>query len=334
MYWSCNKNWLIVDNLVAKFYKDTTTFTCISHPAIKIPFSAVNDDYCDCPDGSDEPGTSACSHLSRLSPSTSADHPGNGDIDLTPALPGFYCKNKGHNPAYIPFQRVNDGVCDYEICCDGSDEWAHPGGTKCEDRCKEIGKAWRKSEEARQKSLNTALKKKKELIAQSGRLTKEIEDRIVDLEVEVKAKETKIQSMEVELEKLEREERGKVVKGAKKGKLGLLVGLARTRVNELREALGEVRQQRDESRARVKELEEILSKFKEEYNPNFNDEGVKRAVRSWEDYAARGTAGDASADSARDRDLDEIAKADNDASGIDWVHWENQDESEIDLSEL
>ncbi|GAM43026.1 hypothetical protein TCE0_044r17512 [Talaromyces pinophilus] len=281
--------------------------------------------------GSDEPGTSACSHLSRLSPSTSADHPGTGDIDLTPSLPGFYCKNKGHNPAYIPFQRVNDGVCDYEICCDGSDEWAHPGGTKCEDRCREIGKAWRKSEEARQKSLNTALRKKKELIAESGRLTKEIEDRIVDLEVEVKAKETKIQSMEAELEKLEREERGKVVKGAKKGKLGLLVGLARTRINELREALGEVRQQRDESRARVKELEEILSKFKEEYNPNFNDEGVKRAVRSWEDYAARGTAGDASADSARDRDLDEIAKADSDASGIDWAHWENQDEREIDL---
>ncbi|EED21667.1 protein kinase C substrate, putative [Talaromyces stipitatus ATCC 10500] len=315
----------------AKFYKDTTTFTCISVPAIKIPFSAVNDDYCDCPDGSDEPGTSACSHLSRLSPLTSADHPGTDDIDLTPALPGFYCKNKGHNPAYIPFQRVNDGVCDYEICCDGSDEWAHPGGTKCEDRCKEIGKAWRKSEEARQKSLNTALKKKKELVAEAGRLTKEIEDRIVDLEVEVKAKESKIRSMEVELEKLEKEDRGKVVKGAKKGKVGMLVGLARMRVNELREALGEVRQQRDESRVRVKELEEILSKFKEEYNPNFNDEGVKRAVRSWEDYAARGTAGDYSAEAAKDRDLNEIAQPDSDSSGIDWAHWENQDESEIDI---
>ena len=27
----------------------------------QLPFSAVNDDYCDCRDGSDEPGTGACS---------------------------------------------------------------------------------------------------------------------------------------------------------------------------------------------------------------------------------------------------------------------------------
>lgn len=126
----------------------------------------------------------------------------------------------------------------------------------------------------------------------------------------------------------------KVVKGAKKGKVGVLAGLAKTRVNELREALGEVRGQRDDSRARVKELEEILSKFKVEYNPNFNDEGVKRAVRSWEDYAARGTAGDDSKGSERDHDLDEIAKADSETTGINWEYWENQDDGEIDIGKF
>ncbi|KAH8698322.1 glucosidase II beta subunit-like protein-domain-containing protein [Talaromyces proteolyticus] len=311
----------------AKFYKDTTTFSCISHPAVKIPFSAVNDDYCDCPDGSDEPGTSACSHLSRLSPLTPGNHPDAEGIDLTPALPGFHCKNKGHTAAYIPFQRVNDGICDYDICCDGSDEWARVGGTKCEDRCKEIGKSWRKAEETRQKSLTAALRKKKELVAESGRLTKEIEDRIIDLEVEVKAQETKIRAMEVDLERLEKEERGKVVKSTKKGKVAMLAGLAKTRVNELREALNEVRSQRDDSRSRVKELEEILATFKVEYNPNFNDEGVKRAVRSWEDYAAKGTAGDFSSEAAKDRDYDEITKEDSEVSGVDWAHWENQDDA-------
>ena len=313
---------------VAKYYNDPETFTCISNPSIKIPFSAVNDDYCDCPDGSDEPGTSACSHLSRLSPWTSSDHPAGEGADRTPALPGFYCPNKGHRPAYIAFNRVNDGVCDYDICCDGSDEWARVGGIKCENRCKEIGKEWRKMEEQRQKSLTAALRKKKELVAEAGRLTKEIEDRIADLEVEAAAQENKVRALEADLEKIVREERRKAAQGKGKGKVGALAGLARNRVNELREALATVREQRDESRARVKELEEILSKFKEEYNPNFNDEGVKRAVRRWEDYAARGTAGDYSQDAERDRNLDEIAQADGPNFGIDWEHWENQDEGE------
>ena len=58
----------------------------------------VNDDYCDCTDGSDEPRTGAC-------------HDG--------AL--LQCENKLHRPTQVIASRVNDGVCD---CCDGSDEYA------------------------------------------------------------------------------------------------------------------------------------------------------------------------------------------------------------------
>lgn len=74
-------------------------FTCI-HSKEKIDFLQVNDDYCDCLDGSDEPGTNACS---------------NGM---------FFCLFQDSRKKYrrvIPSTMVNDGICD---CCDGSDEWS------------------------------------------------------------------------------------------------------------------------------------------------------------------------------------------------------------------
>ncbi|EGC48508.1 vacuolar system associated protein-60 [Histoplasma capsulatum var. duboisii H88] len=313
----------------SKYYKDSSTFTCISNPSIQIPFSAVNDDYCDCPDGSDEPGTSACAYVSQFSPFDFKDD----RVNRTPVLPGFYCVNKGHRPSVISFQRVNDGVCDYEMCCDGSDEWARVGGLKCENRCKEIGKEWRKNEEKRHKSLTAAVKKRAELVKAAVKLRKEVEDRISDLEVEVVASESKVQNLEQALETVRANERGKVVKGQNKGKVNVLAGLAKERVEELRGALVQVRRERDENLVRVSQLEAILSKFKEEYNPNFNDEGVKRAVRAWEDYAARGDTG-SDGDEALNRDLDEICKPDGENSGIDWDHWENEQDVESEISLL
>jgi len=73
-----------------------------------IPIAYVNDDYCDCLDGTDEPGTSACV---------------NGK---------FYCANKGHKPEILPASRVKDGICD---CCDGSDEHY---SSSCPNNCKEL----------------------------------------------------------------------------------------------------------------------------------------------------------------------------------------------------
>ena len=72
-------------------------------------FSYVNDDFCDCPDGSDEPGTSACSGASLQTVT-------------------FFCRNEAFQPRRIAVSRVGDGLCD---CCDGSDETIGV----CEDTC-------------------------------------------------------------------------------------------------------------------------------------------------------------------------------------------------------
>lgn len=83
-----------------KFYipSQNNTFKCFQSYE-QIEYFKVNDDYCDCLDGTDEPGTNAC---------------GNGI---------FYCEHQSDSQDvsnFVSSYKVNDGICD---CCDGSDEW-------------------------------------------------------------------------------------------------------------------------------------------------------------------------------------------------------------------
>ncbi|PQE27246.1 Glucosidase 2 subunit beta protein [Rutstroemia sp. NJR-2017a WRK4] len=316
----------------AKFYKSTDKFTCLSNPSISISVSKINDDYCDCPDGSDEPGTAACTYLSDLSPPqplSGTAGAGPGAYNTTLALPGYYCKNKGHIPGYVPFTYVNDGVCDYELCCDGSDEWEGVGGIKCEDRCKEIGKEWRRLDEIKTRNAMKAAKRREELVKEAKVLRAGVEESIARVQGEIKTLEGKEEELKKKYEEVERRERGKVVKSEGKiSKAAILAGMAKNRVEELRESLVGLVQKRSALKKKVEELEAILSTFKEEYNPNFNDEGVKRAVKAWEDYAAKKDA-DGQDNAAEERDLEDIAKPEND--GIEWEEWEkSEEESDVE----
>lgn len=65
----------------------------------------INDNYCDCIDGIDEPGTNACSIINA-------------------GKKTFYCDNGDT----ILQSFVDDSICD---CCDGSDE----PNANCKNRC-------------------------------------------------------------------------------------------------------------------------------------------------------------------------------------------------------
>jgi protein kinase C substrate 80K-H len=103
-------------SLEARF--SSPTFTCLDGAGAALPLASVNDNYCDCADGSDEPGTSAC------------------------ASGRFWCANVGFTEKTLPASRVGDGVCD---CCDGSDEApaGAPSPSRCRNTCDADGASWR-----------------------------------------------------------------------------------------------------------------------------------------------------------------------------------------------
>lgn len=227
---------------------------------------------------------------------------------------------------------VNDGVCDYDLCCDGSEEYGHVGGVKCESRCDSIGKEYRKLEEERTKANEKAAKRRRTMVKEAKELRRRVEAKITSLEEEIKGLEVKKNELEKKYQEVEKSERGKVVKTeGQTGKLGVLLGLAKTRISELRETLDKVLDQRDDLQDRVEALEEILRKFKEEYNPNFNDEGVKAAVKGWEDYAAK-QADEKKSDDDK-IDILEVLKEDGESSGINWKEFDEDEGSDTDIRE-
>uniref|UniRef100_A0A0K0DCN2 Glucosidase 2 subunit beta n=1 Tax=Angiostrongylus cantonensis TaxID=6313 RepID=A0A0K0DCN2_ANGCA len=138
-------------------YKKSSEFVCFDGSK-SIKYDHVNDDYCDCPDGSDEPGTSACP---------------NGK---------FHCANKGHTPADIPSSRVNDKICD---CCDGSDEYS--GSVECPNICDELGNSAREQKRKQMEIERKGYAARKILAAEGQKLREE------KLQVVIPLKEEKAQ---------------------------------------------------------------------------------------------------------------------------------------------
>ncbi|XP_037545031.1 glucosidase 2 subunit beta [Nematolebias whitei] len=158
-------------------YEENKPFTCLDGSRT-IPFDRVNDDYCDCQDGSDEPGTAACPH-------------GN-----------FHCTNAGFRPTFIPSSRVNDGICD---CCDATDEYN--SGADCQNTCREL---WRKEKESMEKLAEIAKEGfllKQQLIQEAKRGLEDKKGTLSEVQNSKKDLETKVEALRTVKETAEQPEK-------------------------------------------------------------------------------------------------------------------------------
>ncbi|KAJ0261572.1 Glucosidase 2 subunit beta [Hirschfeldia incana] len=163
-----------------KYYKSSSEIKC-KDGSKRFTKAQLNDDFCDCADGTDEPGTSACP---------------NGK---------FYCRNAGHSPLVLFSSRVNDGICD---CCDGSDEYG--GNVTCPNTCWEAGKAARESLKKKIETYKQGLVVRRKEIEQAKVGLEKDEAELKKLKSEEKILNGLVQQLKErkeEIEKVEEKER-------------------------------------------------------------------------------------------------------------------------------
>ena len=136
----------------------------------------MNDEFCDCIDGSDEPGTSACAGVSGSA---------------------FTCWNEGHWSSEVPFHatipssRVDDGVCD---CCDGSDE-----ALGCADTCADAVAAALEAAVARRRAQAEGWEARAAMLEEAGKVEGRVRDRISNAESAAEQKRSALADAEARL---------------------------------------------------------------------------------------------------------------------------------------
>ncbi len=240
-------------------YKPTKDgkWSCLEDPSIILNYSQINDNYCDCPDGSDEPGTSACYNAK------------------------FYCKNIGFKGEYIDSFKVADGVCD---CCDGSDEFSLIGIMEdnrekgCANSCKELSKEWWSTLKSKKNIIEKGLKEKQVLIKKTKQIIENKRNEITRMEEELEKLRINLINEELKAEnnKNEHEDENE---NENEYESGIEVIIDIKKLNEGHDTLKGYLSKQLQS---YNKLVDLLNHLKENYNKNVNDVAVVKAVNDWE----------------------------------------------------
>ncbi|KAG3113692.1 hypothetical protein PI125_g7109 [Phytophthora idaei] len=230
-----------------------SSFTC-DNGQQQLELSRLSDNYCDCVDGSDEPGTSACSHTAAV----------------------FHCVNAGFFSTDVPTSRVNDGLCD---CCDGSDEYA--SGVSCASQCAEKMEAFKADKKDLIEQVEAGLKDRVALVAEAQRLWDEEQDKKKQMETSTSTLKVMVEQLEARKEddeRLERQEKAKRIAASKTeilSQLGLLeltkeqllsiiLEIGRNGVSATHELLPIIRKERESSLEGEEELARTPMEEKDE----------------------------------------------------------------------
>lgn len=220
-------------------------WACLGNPEIILDWNQVNDDFCDCPDGSDEPGSSACP---------------NGK---------FWCNNEGHRGQFIDSSLVGDGVCDYDVCCDGSDEY---GVKECKNMCQEIHdqeEAERKQNAAERK---IAIDKTEKILRAAKRLRGKLEE-------ELKVSEALLGFHERELERFR-----KIAQEKQEKTFGTELTALKQKSDETRAKIYDHFNAMTLGNKNLQTVKSILDELLETFNENLNDAAVKKTVEDFENH--------------------------------------------------
>ncbi|KAI9984679.1 hypothetical protein PInf_006043 [Phytophthora infestans] len=230
-----------------------SSFTC-DNSQQRLELSRLNDNYCDCMDGSDEPGTSACSHTAAV----------------------FHCVNAGFFSTDVPTSRVNDGICD---CCDGSDEFA--SGVSCASQCAEKMEAFKADKKDLIEQVDAGLKDRVTLAAEAQKLWDEEQEKKKQLETSASSLKVMVEQLEARKAEEERQEAQEKVKRiaaskneilaqlglldlSKEQLLSIILEIGRNGVSAKHELLPIVRKEREIAHEGEEELAKTVMEEKDE----------------------------------------------------------------------